>query len=340
MKITSFMAASALAFAAALTGGMAQADDKITIRLSNLWPENHMYYQHGAKVFAEAVTEATGGKVVFENFHASQLGKDQLSLLSSGLADFAIVGAPYSPDKLPLSGVVDLPGVATSTCDAVKRLWPMAQDGGLLDQHEYDNLGIRVLFVGAPPGLKVMTTKKEVTKLEDLNGLKLRALAGPQSATARGLGAIPVQMQAGEVYESLSRGTVDGAIYIWVGVPPFSLQELLHHTVEGITLGSAAVLYGIRQETWDKLPADVQQAMIAAGEEAQQVLCDYQDTEENKIRDSYVAAGTLKITEIPEEEADRWRAQITSVASDWAKQLDDSGRPGSAILEAYTRTPE
>lgn len=320
-------------FALALAGGAAAQDT--TIKFSNLWPENHYLWQEGGKVFADAVNAATGGRVAFADFHASQLGKDQLSLLNSNLAQMATVAAPYAPDKLGLTGVTELPGYFGSSCEAVGKLWPLAQEGGLLDQKEYEALGLHVLFVAVPPPYKLMTARKPVRSLEDLRGLKIRSVGGAQADSVRALGAAPVQVQAGEFYDSVSRGTVDGAIYIWVGVPPFSLQEVLHQTTEGFHAGSAAVLYAIRQQTWDGLPDEVKAAMTEAGQKAQQNLCAYQDREEDKIRDGYVQAGTLAVNALTPEEAARWNALTAGVAADWAARLDQSGRPGTEVLKAF-----
>lgn len=320
-------------FTLALAGGAAAQDT--TIKFSNTWPESHYLWQEGGKVFADAVTEATGGKVAFANFHASQLGKDQLSILNSNLAQMVTVAAPYAPDKLGLTGVTELPGYFSSSCEAASKLWSLAKEGGLLDEKEYRALGLHVLFVAVPPPYKLMTAKKPVRSLEDLQGLKIRSVGGAQADAVRALGATPVQVQASEFYDSVSRGTVDGAIYIWVGVPPFSLQEVLHQSTEGFHAGAAAVLYAIRQQTWDGLPDEVKAAMTEAGQKAQQNLCAYQDREEDNIRDGYVQAGTLAVNLLSPEESARWNELTSQVAADWAARLDQSGRPGTEVLKAF-----
>lgn len=321
--------------AAILATGPATAEESITLKFSNLWPENHYLWTQGAKVFADAATEATNKQIQFQGFHASQLGKDQLKLLSSGIADIATVAAPYAADKLPLTGVSELPGFSKTSCDSVNRLWPMAQEGGVLDKAEYQALGLHVLFVAVPPAYKLMTSNKTVASLEDLSGLKLRVVGGAQSDTVRALGGVPVQVQAGEFYDTVSRGTVDGAIYIWVGVPPFSLQEVLHNSTEGFYAGSAAVLYGISQKKWDSFSDDTKKVLTEAAAKAQKNLCEYQDREENGVRDKYVAENGLKITQLTPEESARWAEKLAPVADAWAKKLDANGRPGTEVLRAY-----
>lgn len=322
-----------------LSAATAGAQDQVTIKFSNLWPEAHYMWQEGGKHFVEAVTEATGGNVAFQEFHASQLGKDQLTLLSSNIAQMAMVAIPYAPDKLTLSGVTELPGMFTTSCEGSNKLFALAQEGGVLATSELDALGLHVLFTTVPPAHKIMTTKTEVASLDDMKGLKIRTVGGAQADTVRALGGVPVQVTAGELYDSLSRGTIDGAMYIWVGVPPFDLQNLIGFSTEGAYGGAGGVLYGIRKDTWDQLPDDVKAAMTEAGKAAQKNLCEYQDNNENPLRDQFVAEKGLKVTTLSDEQIALWQEAMAGVGTAWAARMDGSGRPGTEVLEAFRAAP-
>lgn len=324
------------ATAIALIGmSAASAQDTQTLRLSSTFPEPHFLWQEAGKVFVDAVTEATGGKVQIDAFHAGQLGKDQLALLDSGLAQLALVTAPYAPEKLPLTGVVELPGFISGACEGAEKVWPLVREGGLLDQLEYEALGLHVLFVVVPPPYKVMTGSKEVTAFDQIAGLKLRAVGGAQGDTVVAIGGTPIQVQSPELYDALSRGTVDGAIYAYVGMPPYSLGEVIHHAVDGVFAGSLAVLYAIDDETWEGLPEDVRAAMTEAAATTQQHVCSYQDADEAAIRDRLVAEGGLTVTTLSEADRALWDERVSKVAATWAARLDQQGRPGTEILEAY-----
>ncbi|HRY23632.1 MAG TPA: TRAP transporter substrate-binding protein DctP [Geminicoccaceae bacterium] len=307
----------------------------VTLRLSNTFPENHFLWQNGGKVFVDAVDEATSGAVTVEAFHAGQLGKDQLGLLDSGLAQMAVIAAPYAPEKLPLTGVVELPGFISGACEGADRVWPLVREGGALDQHEYEPLGLRVLFIAVPPPYKVMTGSTAVTGLADLAGLKLRTVGAAQGDTVVAVGATPIQVQASEFYDSVSRGTVDGAIYAYVGMPPYSLGEVMHHAVDNVFAGSLAVLYAIDADTWAGLTPEIQTAMTEAAATAQRAVCEYQDADEAAIRERYVAEKGLTVVSFPESDTAAWNERMAGVAAAWAKRLDENGRPGTEILEAY-----
>ena len=51
-------------------------------------------------------------------------------------------------------------------------------------------------------------------------------------------------------------------------------------------------------------------------------------------RDAFVAAGGTIVDINPAERAS-WAAAIPNIASEWAKNLDGKGEPGSAMLKAY-----
>ncbi len=331
-KVGAAVVAAGLAFAS-----QAGAQE---LRISHIFPESHFLWQQGGKVFVDTLTEESAGTVSFQQYHAGQLGKDQLALLGSGLADIVITATGYSPDKLPLSGVAELPGLYATSCEGAARFWTIAQPGGALDQAEYLGQGFRALFVIAPPPFKVMTSRTEVSRFEDLAGLKLRAVGGAQTDTVRAVGASAVQIQAPEIYDSVSRGTADGAIYAYVGMPAFDLGKVLHYQVEGVTAGSSPVIAAISTRAWDALSPETQQAVIEASAVAQQNICEFQDSEEAAIRERYVQDGGLKITQFGVDDVAKWNAAMQGVVTDWAVKMDANNRPGSDIVKAWQAASE
>lgn len=332
-RVSTLLAGTALT--ALMLAGPASAEDPVTLRVTSIFPGAHFLWTEGGQVFADAVTETSGGEISFEVYHAGQLGNDQLAVLDSGLAEIGVIAAPYVADRMPLSGVVELPGIIEGACDGTNRYWSLAQSGGLLDELEYGPLGLHVLFVTTPPPYKIMTTGAEVSALPDLEGLKLRTVGGAQADTVRALGGTPVQVQAPELYDSLSRGTVDGAIYAFVGMPPFSLEEVVHHSVEGAYAGSVAVLYAVSTEAWEEMPAERQAILTEAAAMAQQHVCEFQDGQENALRDQYVAENGFSITTLTEAAAEEFRAAMAPVAEAWVGRMQENGLRGADVLAGY-----
>jgi TRAP-type transport system periplasmic protein len=68
--------------------------------------------------------------------------------------------------------------------------------------------GVKMLYLHAHgPGL--LHSRKPVSKLEDLRGLKVRCTGFSAKAATAHLGAVPVAMAQGAAYEALQKGVVE-----------------------------------------------------------------------------------------------------------------------------------
>ncbi|MEO8977148.1 MAG: hypothetical protein ABI552_15510, partial [Casimicrobiaceae bacterium] len=88
------------------------AQAKITLRVADSVPATHPISVNGTKFWMDEVTRLTNGQVQFQWYPAEQLGKakDLLALTQAGTADVGRFGASYTPEKLPLTAVEELPG--------------------------------------------------------------------------------------------------------------------------------------------------------------------------------------------------------------------------------------
>ena len=332
----------ALGLAAVLAAGTAipaQAQDTITLKFTQPFPESHMLWIAAGKPFTEVVTEGTGGKVKWETYHASQLGKDHSMLVGTGLADVGMIAPSYTPDKFPLSSVADLPTFYATTCEGRARISPLTAPGGIIHEAEYTPNGIRVLFVTQSPPYKLMTAKKQVNTPEDIKGLKIRAISLGQIESVSALGGVSVQVTAPEIYDSLARGTIDGVIYASVGMPPFDLEDVLKHTVTNLKFGSGFVAWGINQGKWDSLPADVQDVLTKAGEETSKAFCETYDREEQALFDKFAAENGHSFTKFSDADLASANEILATVPPKWVEAMESKGRAGKAVLDAYKASP-
>lgn len=305
------------------------------LRFADSVPSDHLFTRVVAKPWMDAVTKATNGQVTFEHYPAEQLGKakDMLSMTQSGVADIAFVVPTYITDKLPLSGVVDLPGNFVSSCAGLRAYWKLAHDGIIAQQEMVPN-GIRVLFSIVQPPFQVFTTRKKLEKIGDLEGLKLRTTGGAMDLMLRMLGGSPIRLSAPDTYEAMSRGTIDGGVLAVVSVASYKLTPLLKYGTSGENFGSAVLDYAISEARWKQLSPAVQQAMLKAGDDVMQASCAEIDGQNAGEIAEMVKAGIV-MTPLPQAEHDRLAAKLASVGTDWAAALDKRGKPGSAVLSAF-----
>jgi TRAP-type C4-dicarboxylate transport system substrate-binding protein len=340
MKRGSTIALAALAALASLTTfTCVQAQERKVLKYAHVFAANHPSFNDSFKQFEEAVTKATGGRIQWENYHAGAIGKEGVSMLNSGITDTAILMPSYEPAKLPLGSVSELPGLYSNSCEATAKLWHISKDGGPLNEVEYKPQGLKVLYVVIQPAYKVITSKKKVSTLEDMSGLKIRANGAAMDKTVRALGAVPVRVTGGELYDSLTRGTVDGGIWPINVNRSLSLEKVVRYTTMGPMVGSGAALYGMSQKVWDGLSGDDKAAITKASMEAMQRTCAWLDNAEASELALLSKDHGFVATSISGAELARWTERIAPIAAEWAKEMDATGRPGSALLKAFKEAP-
>lgn len=102
------------------------AQDVTALKVAHLLPNELYLWKHGGQVFIDEAEKASDGRLKFEVFPSAQLGKDMIGLLESGLADITYLVPSHAPHKMPLSPVVELPGIYTTPCEGTGKLWIIA----------------------------------------------------------------------------------------------------------------------------------------------------------------------------------------------------------------------
>lgn len=326
----------AAALAAALLAALpAAAQGPRVLKFAHLFPASHYLWQQGGEPLATELEARAPGRIKFEVYPAGQLGKDYYSLLRSGIADITIIAPSYAPEKFPLTSVAELPGLYSSACEATAKLWNIAKPGGLLNETEYKALGLHILMVTVLPPYAIMTSGKATPTLEELKGLKLRANGAAMDKSVRALGAVPVRISSPELYDALTRGTVDGTILPYSGLPTYRLEKALKHSVAGAQLGSGSVIYAMTTKTWAGLPDDLKEVLTAASLKVQGSLCKWQDDDDARVRDRIVAQDGHQIVTLSAEQAALWSERVGNVAAAWTQEMDGSGKKGSELLRAF-----
>lgn len=329
-KTTGLLAALMLSASA-----VSVAAQDVTLRLADSLPAGHYMTVGVADPLMNATKEATGGKVAFEHFPAEQLGKakDMLSLVQSGVADIAYVGASYSADKLPLSSVGELPEAFTNSCEGTMAFWEIAKPGGALDVAEYQPEGVRVLAALVLPPYQLFA-HGEIKGLDSINGMKVRVTGAPKIAAIQKLGGVPVNVPGPETREAISRGTVDAIAFPIGSIKPYDLAPHIKNATKGTNFGAFVATWMISQAKYDSLPADVQAALTAAGEAATKNGCEATDAATSADY-QYVADQGVTFVELPAADMEKLQGIMGNVGEEWAKDLDGRGKPGTDILNAF-----
>jgi TRAP-type transport system periplasmic protein len=223
-------------------------------------------YSVAYDVFSAKLKDLSGGKMLVDQFPGAQLGQEPqlLQLVKSGDLDFAIVSSANTATISPQAGVMSLHFLFRSPDHVIKALGDQKVYEAIRDMIDQTTQGIHVIGLGTQ-GVRNLYGKKEIRKLDDLKGLKVRVQATATEDTMfPAYGAQTVHMPFGSVYTSLQTGVVDFAensvnVYFinkhYEVAPVLSISE---HEANN------AILW-ISDKLWQSLTTDQKKWVIAAG---------------------------------------------------------------------------
>jgi tripartite ATP-independent transporter DctP family solute receptor len=164
-------------------------------------------------IFNAKLKEVSKGTMEIDQYPGAQLGQEpqMLQLVKSGDLDFMISSSANAATLTPEAGVMSMHFLFRSEDHLVKAVASPDLIKAVRDMVEETVKGGHVLAV-TTLGLRYMYAKKEVTKIEDMKGWKVRVQATPtEDTTFPAYGAQVVHMPFGSVYTSLQTGVVDAA---------------------------------------------------------------------------------------------------------------------------------
>jgi TRAP-type C4-dicarboxylate transport system substrate-binding protein len=328
--------ATTLAVAAAAAFSATPAAAQTKIKIADSVPAGHYLPKYFTTPMMERLKASPNAKgYEFEYYPAEQMGKakDFLSLTQSGVIDIAYVAPGFVSDKMPLSVVPELPLPYSGSCQATLAYWNMAKPGGILDKKEFAPNGVRLLFTIVLPPYQIVT-HKPFASLKDVEGMKIRVSGSAKELLVKKLKAVPVVMPTPEVYESLSRGTIDGVLFPFNSLAPFDIDKLSKTGTIGSNFGSFVANWVISEKRFQSLPPAMQKELTAMGEELTRSVCKKVEQDEAGDIAKTRAAG-VKLTPLSKQDQATLEREASDVATEWAQNLDRRGKSGTEVLNAF-----
>ena len=313
-----------------------QPADTLSLRIADSLPNGHVIHRTVTVPFMEEATRLSVGRVAFQHFPGEQLGKakDLLALTQAGLAEVGYVVPSYQSDRMPLSAAMELPGIFTDYCQAARALWDLTHDDGYLERMEFaPNHVVPLVTFVLPPYQLLLSTSRRVTAAADLAGLKVRSAGGAMDFLIARLGMVSVRMTPPEVYEGLSRGTVDGAIFPYQSARSYSLGPVLTSGTIDAHFGTVVITYAISARRWRELAPPIRTALLEAGRRTSLDACTrFIEAEEAAL--SGLRDEGMQPTAWPAGRDGTLTPVFELVAEDWARSLDNRRKPGREALAA------
>ena len=221
-------------------------------------------------VFNDKLSELSHGTMVIDQFPGAQLGQEPqlLQKIRTGDIDFVVVSTANSATVSPESGVMSLHYIFRSEDHLRKVIADPAVFAAVKKMFDDTVTGAHVLTM-TTLGLRDMYGKKEIHKVEDIKGAKVRVQAtATEDAIFPAYGAQTVHMPFGSVYTSLQTGVVDFAengINVYQANKHYEVAPVLSITEHE---ANNSVLW-VSDKVWNSLSAEqrgwVEQAAAEVG---------------------------------------------------------------------------
>ncbi|HYB10408.1 MAG TPA: TRAP transporter substrate-binding protein [Alphaproteobacteria bacterium] len=170
-------------------------------------------YGVAADIFADKLKELSKGTMLIDQFPGAQLGQEpqMLQLVKTGDIDFIISSTANAATVSPESGVLSIHYIFRSEDHLKQTLADPKFVAAVRKMFDETVQGAHVLTV-LTLGLRDLYGKREIHKIDDLKGVKVRVQATATEDTMfPAYGAQTVHMPFGQVYTSLQTGVVDMA---------------------------------------------------------------------------------------------------------------------------------
>jgi len=196
-----------MAFGAAAP--ISQAKAQTTLKGAFYQPDGHPIITLSKEVM-DKIEERTEGRVKFRNYGSSTLvpTTEMASGVNDGTAFMAIWYMPYMSKTIPLFNIETIP-IWTGGCEGIVKAYKAGLNEVYTEALQRQGLK-NVRVAGVSECLPRMLASNTLIRTPDeTKGVKIRSV-GAEADMFRAIGASPVNMTMDQVYESLSRGIVDG----------------------------------------------------------------------------------------------------------------------------------
>jgi TRAP-type transport system periplasmic protein len=331
------MKSSLATLAAACTALMSiSAAQAQTVLAASSWvPPTHIL-SISQKDWCEQMDKATSGRVkcnILPRGVAAPGGT--FDAVRDGLADLSFTVHGYTPGRFITTQMAEFPFLGNS-----------AEAMSVAFQHAYEKTpamaaehkGIKVLAVFTHgPGI-VYNTKRPITKIDDLSGMKFRVGGGMVNEISKTLGMNVTLKPASEAYELLSSGVMDGTLFPAESIESFKLDKVIRHATQFPGgLYNTSFVFMMNQKKWDSISPQDQAAITnLSGEYAARFFGRNWDKQDRRGLAFTQAAG-VTVSKADANFVNEVKAKVSGLESKWAQEAQAKGMSNPAAALASFR---
>lgn len=268
-----------------------------------------------AERFKELAEQATEGRVRVQVYPNSELYRDREELEALQLGAVEMI-APSLSKFGPLGArefqVFDLPFMFPDMA-ALHRITDGPIGEGMLRRLRLKGV-IGLAFWDN--GFKSFSANRPVHVPADLAGLRMRIQPSRVlDAQMRALGAQPMTLRFGEVYDALAAGVVDGTENPPSNFYTQGMQDVQSHfTVSNHGYLGYAVI--VNRKFWEGLPPDIRRELEGAMREATRYASSIAQEENDRALAAIRASGKTQVDVLSESGRAAWKQALAGVSAD------------------------
>ena len=309
--------------------GMATAETKLT--LSSWLPPTHPIVTDMIQPWAAKVKEVTEGRVSVKIL-AKGLGHPKIhyDIARDGLADITYSVHGYTPGRFVMTKIAEFP-FSGDSAEAQSVAYWRVHEKFLAKANEHKDTQLLGLMTHGP-GL-IHNSKKTITKVSDLEGMKLRVGGGVVNDVASSLGAVPLLKPASKSYELLSHGVADGTLLPSESIMSFKIQDLVKHTtvVPG-GLYNVSFFLVMNKDRFRDLDKKDQEAIMSVSGESFAVMAGKAWDNADKSARTAAEANGNEIVVADEAFVADVKKRTAHIEGEWIEEANKRGVDGAAAL--------
>ncbi|RLC37742.1 MAG: hypothetical protein DRH33_05555 [Candidatus Nealsonbacteria bacterium] len=247
----------------ALCTGGAQEKEVITWVGQCQFPAGSIEYDAFKKA-CDLINLQSAGRLVIKPNSAGSIvaATKQFDAVDSGTLDFALDTSAYWRDKWLVAPLFDMQIAGMSAAEHY--LWFLEGGGAELAREmvgdKYNVYITKAAFL-FPPEI-FLSTVKPINSISDIKGMKIRT-AGDDGEVFSKMGASLTMIPGGELYEAMSRGTIDAFQFMSpAGDTSIGLHEVVKYLyLSPVRQPCSMSMVIVNKSKWEKLPVDLQEVV-------------------------------------------------------------------------------
>lgn len=321
------------------SGGASQNQEVFEININNYNPSTHQFAVNVYEPWGKYVEEKTNGRIKANLYNGATLGSSATFRkdVAAGVSDVGLFLPDYylESEFFP-STIATLPfafsGASTETATKIMKEFT--------EKYMLKDLNQDMHYLGGVVVTEAsdLYSRMAIRTLEDFKGKTFHGNGEIVSDLVTSLGGTPVGATFEEIYEGLSKGTIDGAFFSATGGITNKVYEAGPYlTRMGVVSYNMIPVLG--QPLYDRLPADLQQMMDEdLGPKLIELFIESYKNELAKDPHAQIAelvGSKGEVIDLPEEELQKFRLAAKPVWDKWQQQAEEKGYPAQEMMDTF-----